>query len=161
MVAPSYTARIAPTGEAMREGFVTKITFFADPNVTFWEKGVTPPPLEAGDPIDVSTQYNTKWKTFGVPTLVTQGETSIRVAYDPLAYSDIIALIGVSDVISVLFPVTDDVSGDTLAFYGYLKSFEPDEMVEGSQPEATITIATTNLDTGSNTEEAPVYAVGA
>ena len=46
--------------------------------------------------------------------------------------------------------------GSTLAFYGYLKNFEPQDSEEGSDPEANITIQPTNWDNANSTEEAPV-----
>ena len=153
--APTPTTRVTPTGQPMRDGFGTwgtLITFASDANVTFWEKGVQPPGIDGGDNIEASTMHNVNWRTFGVPGLKTLTDGSTRVAYDPSVFDEIVALINVEDTITVTFP-----NGDTLAFYGRLRSFEPDELVEGSQPEATANFAPTNWDATNNVEAAPVF----
>jgi hypothetical protein len=58
--------------------------------------------------------------------------------------------INVNDEITVTFS-----DGSTLAFWGFLKSFEPSENTEGEQPEAEITIFPTNVD-NSGAEQVPV-----
>jgi len=156
MAAPATTTRVTPTGEPMRDGYQALIAFASDSNVTFWEKGVQPPGIDGGEPIEASTMHNTNWRTFGTPGLKTLTPSTSRVAYDPAVIPEIVALINVEGAITVHFP-----NGGTLDFYGRLQSFEPDELVEGQQPEATITIAPTNWDPSNNVEEAPVYTAPA
>ena len=152
MAAPSPTTRTPPTGQPMRDGYQTLITFENADSIIFWEKGVQPPGLEGGDPIDATTMHNETWRTFGTPALITLTPSSTRVAYDPAVFDTIVSIINVETTITITFP-----DGSTLAFFGRLQNFEPDELVEGSQPEASVTIAATNWDTGDNTEAAPLY----
>lgn len=152
MAAPTPTARVTPTGQPMRDGYSSFITFATDSNVTFWEKGVQPPGLDGGDSIEASTMHNSAWRTFGTPALITLTDATSRVAYDAGVFDEIVALVNVETTITITFP-----DGSTLAFYGRLKIFAPDEMVEGTQPEAAVTITSTNWDPVNDTEEEPVY----
>ncbi|GIW60121.1 MAG: hypothetical protein KatS3mg087_1187 [Patescibacteria group bacterium] len=145
------TARTAPTGKRLSDGFSTKIAFAADPDVTFWEISVTPPGWDGGDKIDDTTMFNTAYRTFAPRKLIEGTDISAVVAYDPKVINEILALINVNGWITVHFP-----NGDTLDFVGYLKSFVPSELSEGERPTADITIVVTNrLDTG--VETAPVF----
>lgn len=152
MSAPTHTARPTPSGQPMRDGYQTLVAFAANPNVLFWEKGVTPPGIDGGDNIEASTMHNTLWMTFGTPALQTLTDSEIRAAYDPALFDDILALVNVETVITIHFP-----DASKYSFYGRLRSFTPDELVSGTQPECTIVVAATNWDPSANTEEAPVY----
>jgi len=107
--------------------------------------------LDGGDAIETSTMHNSTYRTFLARSLITLGETSITVAYDPDVYDEIIGIINVNTSISVHFP-----DGSTLTFYGYLRTFEPGDNTEGEQPEATITVQPTNYDPANNLEAGPV-----
>jgi hypothetical protein len=76
----------------------------------------------------------------------------MRCAYDPAVYPQIIALVNVKTTVSILFP-----NGTKLSFFGVLRTFIPDELVEGTQPEATCEISPTNTDPSTGSEEDPVY----
>jgi len=79
-------------------------------------------------------------------------EASCTVTYDPAVYDEIVALLNVETTITVFFA-----DGSTLAFYGFLRTFTPGECVEGSQPDAAITIQPTNRDVVTPfAEEGPV-----
>lgn len=151
MTAPTLTARTTPVGLKLNDGFSTKIAFAADPDISFWEKTVQPPGWDGGDAIDVTTMHNTTYRTFAARALVTLTESSLTVMYDPACYTQIRAIINVETSISVHFP-----DGSTLTFYGYLRSFEVGDHVEGEPPEATIVIQPTNVDPVTGGEEAPV-----
>lgn len=151
MSAPANTARQTPVGQPMRKGYRSLVVFKSNPAIIFWEKGVTPPGLDGGDAIDSTTMHNDTYRTLGPQALVTMTEMSCRVAYDVDLYDDIIDLINVEDEITVHFA-----TGRCVSFWGFLRSFEADEMVESGQPEATITIQPTNWDPNTNEEEPPV-----
>jgi len=151
MAAPTLTARVAPLGIALADGYSTKIAFAADSDISFWEKSVSPPSLDGGDTIEVSTMHNSVYRTFAARALITLGESSITAAYDPDAYDEIIGIINVNTSVTVHFP-----DGSTLTFWGYLRTFEPGDNTEGEQPEATITIQPTNVDPSSGHEHGPV-----
>lgn len=154
MTAPSPSARVTPTGSVLRDGYQALITFEADTDVTFWERSIQPPSVEGGDMIDNTTQHNTSWRTGSPRSLLTLGNAECTVTYDPKVYDEIISLINTNTTVTVHFPDTS-----SLAFFGYLQSFSPSSIEEGSDPEATVTIVATNIDPASGEEEGPVYTV--
>ena len=152
MTAPeAASSRPTPDGIPLGDGYSTKITIADDTDISFWEKAVTPPGLDGGDEIDLTTMHNTSYRTFGSRALATMTEMSCTALYDPDVYDEILAIINVETTITVFFP-----DGSTLAFYGFLKRFEPGELVEGTPPECTITIQPTNQDPTSRAEESAV-----
>lgn len=60
-------------------------------------------------------------------------------------------MVNVEQTITITFP-----DGSTLAFYGFMKSFEPDNLEEGTFPIATVAFVPTNADPTTGDEEAPV-----
>lgn len=150
-VAPSPTARGTPSGIKIDDGFRTLVTLAVNPTISFWEKSVTPPGLEGGDPVETSTMHNLTYRTMNPRKLITMTEFTMTAAYDPAVYSQIVSNINRKTTITVRFP-----DGSTLAFYGYLRNFQPGELVEGEQPEATITVVPTNQDPTTGSEESPV-----
>lgn len=153
MAAPTPTTRQAPTGIKLKDGHSTKITFENDPDVCFWEKQVTPPGMDGGDAIEQTTMHSIRWREMAPRQLVTLTPMQTTVAYDPDVYNSVLALLNVEDVITVEFP-----DGSTLAFYGFLRTFSPAALVEGTQPEATIEIVPTNFDFVNKVEAGPALA---
>ncbi len=151
MTTPSTTARQTPAGIKIDDGFSTKIAFARAPTVSFWEKTVKPPGLDGGDPVDTNTMHNVAWRTKSPRQLKTMTESTTMAAYDPAVYTQIVELINKEGSITVHFP-----DGSTLDFYGYLQKFEPGDLKEGEQPEASITIVTTNQDPVTGAETPPV-----
>lgn len=148
---PATTTRQTPAGIRLKNGHRTVIAFALDPDVSLWEIGVQPPGLDGGDAIDTTTQHNTTWRTMAPASLVTMTEASVTVAYDPDLYNQILALLNQEGSITVHFP-----DGSTLDFFGYLRTFEPEENVENEMPQATVTIQPTNQDPTTGAEAAPV-----
>ncbi len=153
MGTPATTARVAPLGVRMGDGFSTKIAFAADPNIEFWELTVGPPGLDGGDAIETTTMHNVTWRSMQPRALLTLSQFSLTALYDPLVYDSIIALINVETDITVHFP-----DADTLDFFGFLQNFEPQDHEEGSPPTATVTITPTNVDPADGSEAAPVMS---
>jgi hypothetical protein len=156
MTAPSVTERADPGAtntynKMLENGYRTLIAFSLDTDISFWEKSVTPPPLDVGDPIDITTMHNDTWKTKAAPALADTGVCTTTVAYDPDVYNQILAIMGTVGEFTVHLP-----DESTLSFWGYLQKFEPAELVNGTFPEATITIVPTNYDRANGTEEAMV-----
>lgn len=151
MSAPTPTARSTPAGIKMDDGFSSLITLAADVDISFWEKTVQPPGIDGGDMIETTTMHNTVWRTGAPRALATLTPMTTRVAYDPDVYDEILAIINDRTTITVTFP-----DGSTLAFYGYLQKFEPQDMEEGKPPEATVTIVPTNYDPTAHEEAGPV-----
>lgn len=150
MAAPVATARGTPSGIPMKDGYRALFTFGTEPTVGFWEKTVTPPGFDAGDKIDTTTMHNNDLRTFEPRQLVTMTPAGATCAYDPGVITNIMSLIGRKDTITIRF--TD---GTTWAFFGFLKSFTPQEMSEGAQPTAQVSIEPTNKDS-SDVERLPV-----
>lgn len=152
MTAPSATARTSPSGRYFEDGYQTLITFAADADVQLWEKTVKPPGYNGGDEIDVTTMHNTALRTKAPRALIDMTNGSITCGYKGTAYAQTKALINVETTITVTFP-----NGSTLAFYGYLKNFDPGDHSEGAMPEASCEFVCTNRDPTTGEEEAAVY----
>jgi len=120
-------------------------------NVIAKEKGVTPPSIEGGGKIDITTMRNSDVRTFYPKQLYTMGDGSVTVAWDPLLYGEMQSVIGVNQTITITFP--DDT---TLEYWGTLDGFAPNEQVEGEQPTAVLTIIATNLN-DSDEETEPTW----
>jgi len=152
MAAPATTTRTTPAGKLLEDGYQALIAFERDPDVSFWEKSVGSPSLDGGDPIDITTQHSSTWRTMSPRSLITSGEFTVTAAYDPDVHNNIVNnLLNQRGSVTITYP-----DGSTLDFYGFLRVFEPQPMVEGTQPEANITITPTNYDPVNDVEEAPV-----
>ena len=134
-------ARGTPAGLPLRDGFYTVITFGTDDTLSIWEKSTTPPGQDGGDPIDTTTFHNSVFRTKYPRTLIETTDGTIVCAYDPGDLDAILGHINVNQSITVTF---NDES--TQAFWGYMKSFTPNEHSDGEQPEATVEFVITNTD---------------
>ncbi len=153
MAAPSPTARQTPVGIWLDSGHSTKITIGADPDISFWEKTVTPPGMDAGDAIDTTTMHSTRYITKAPQPLVDMTDISGTASYDPAVLTQIVAVLGVKTTITVTFP-----DGTTWAVYGFLRSFAPQENSRPNQPVANYTITVTNWDPSNRVEVGPAVA---
>jgi hypothetical protein len=139
--------------EGLRDGFPTTITL-AGAGTTFWEKTVQPPGIDGGEAIETTTMRNTAVRTRGPRHLYDVSPVEVSAAYDPTAYTTIIANVNVNQSIITTFP-----DGGTITWWGFLKSFIPESNEEGKQPVARITLIPTNRNS-SGVETAPVIAAG-
>lgn len=151
MAAPGDTVRQTPAGIYLKNGYSTKVAFARAPSISLWERTAKPPGVEGGDGIDTTTMFNTTYRTMAARTLITLGESSFKAAYDPNVYNTILTLVNQEGAITHHFP-----DGSTLSYFGFLKGFEPDEMQEGTMPEATVSIVPTNYDPVAHVEADPV-----
>lgn len=152
MTAPAYSSRVTPSVPKMNDGYRALVSFAADPDVGFYEKGIKPPGYDGGDEIPTTTMHNTTWRTFAPRQLKTLSPATGTAAYAPDSLADILALININQAITFHYP-----SGDAMSAYGYLKLFEPQELQEGQQPEAQFTIVWTNTDPSTGATEGPAY----
>lgn len=155
MAAPTLTARGTPAGFMLENGFVSKIAFARLPTVSFWEKSVQPPSIDGGDPVDITTMFNTKvtTKTPNSP-LYDMGACVVVAAYDPNCLTQIRStLINQPGGVSNHYP-----DGTTDTWWGFLQKAEPSVLVRGEPPEITLTIMPTNYDPANNVEAEPVLA---
>jgi len=135
----------------MDDGFATIITFANIPSVRIFEKEVTPPGIQAGGAVDTTTMRNTTWRTQSPKRLKTLTPVTTTVAYATEAYSQIFAVVGVLQEITVTFP-----DHSTIKFWGWIDEFTPASNTEGEQPTASMTIQPSNHDL-DGVESAPVY----
>ena len=151
MAAPSVVMSLhAPEGIPLGDGHGTLITFAASSTVSFWEMTVTPPGADGGEPVATTSMHNDLWRTKRPRQLIELTDCSLNAQYDPNLYTDILTLINVETTIGVRFP-----DGSLMAFYGYLRSFTPQEIQEGSPPTANIVIVPTNWDPVNHVEAGP------
>ena len=149
-------ARGTPTGTMLNNGYQSLVAFTDNATLGVWEKEVTAPGLDNGDKVDITTMHNATYKTFAASALVEVTDSSMTVAYDPATLSALVLLLTtapVNQVISYHFP-----DGSSWDVFGYLKSFTPESLSNGSQPQASVTIIHTNLNIASPpVEQEPVY----
>jgi len=134
----------------MKDGYRSLVTFAVDPDILLWEVGSTPPGFDGGDPIDTTNMFTGTWRVMRSRSLITLTPASLRVNYAVLVYPQIQAICNVETTVTFHFP-----SGNYVAFYGYLRQFEPSENQEGEDPEATATIQPTNWDPTNNVVAGP------
>lgn len=132
------------------DGFKTVYTI-AGITAKFDEISVQPPEMDSGGEIDQTSMRNTKWRTSAGKQLIKLGPMTAKVKYEPATYPQIQAILGVTKLITITWP-----DGATLAFYGFVDKFTPDELVEGTRPEASMTIIPT-MQTAVVVETAPAY----
>lgn len=125
------------------DGFSTLILFDLDPNVSLWEKTVTPPGWDGGGEIDTTTMRNEFYRTRSPKSLVTLTNSTLVCAYDPIAYNEIFFMLNLNQIITMQFP-----DGQVLQFWGWLNLFQPNEHKEGEQPTAQVVIIPSNQNAG-------------
>jgi hypothetical protein len=142
----------------MPEGYRATVAFSLKASLQLWERDLKPPGLDGGNMIDITTQFNNKWRTGFAQSLVKVDPISFTAAYDPDAYTDIINTLLNAKTGSITFWLP---SGDSIDMYGYLQKFEPQELKIGEYPMAQCTIEITNYDTANFLEVGPVYVAAA
>jgi hypothetical protein len=138
-----------PTGRRLDDGHSTTISFPYDPTIGLWEKEVQPPGVDGGDPVDTTTMRNVLYRTMNPRKLKTLTAATFKVAYDETHTLRIHAMTNINQLLVATFP-----TGAPFSFWGYLRSFIPDALVEGQQPTATVTIQPTNQN-NSGAEVSP------
>lgn len=149
MAAPVPTARQDPDGFQLRNGHPTLFTMSSAPDLEIWEAEVQPPGEDVGEPIDFSSHHNVGYRTLAAPSLVSGTPHVVTGGYDPAFRVVVAALMGIDQTFTVTFP-----SGQTLAYFGYIQSYEFSPLVVGEMPTVSLTIISTNFDP-VNCVEAP------
>lgn len=133
------------------DGHSTKISLVD--GTTLWEKEVTPPGLTGAGAINTTTMRNAVFRTKAPKKLKELTDSAVTVAYDASAYSSILTNMLTNQEITITFP-----DGGTYVFWGWIESFEPDQLQEGEQPTASMVIIASNEDDSTPpVETAPVY----
>lgn len=137
----------------LEDGFKTLIEFSSNPTIKLYEIEVTPSGVDGGDAIPTSTMRNTAWRTQSPPKLKSATDGGATCAYETSVLPQIIAMVNVKQSIKFTFP-----DGETHTIWGWLKSFIPGALVEGSMPTAEVSIIPSNSN-ASGVEVAPVHAL--
>ena len=156
MAAPSPVTRTAPTQPKLENGFVWKIGFSQDVDISLYEVSLNPPGLDGGDPIDVTTQWSVALREKALRGLIDIPDFTFTCGYNPIVHSQLIAIINDNGAISIDWP-----NGDKLTFYGALRVAEYDALEEGTFPMITCTVTVTNRDPINKVQAAPVFTEGA
>jgi hypothetical protein len=134
------------------DGFRTIVLFSLFPNIQFWEKTVQPVGADGGGANDTTTMRNNLYRTHAPKKLITLTELSATYAYDPAVYNTIMSMINQNQLVTQCFP-----DGSQLAFYGWLNTFKPNEITEGAQPTAAVTVIASNQNLAGY-ETGPAYS---
>ena len=142
------------SGNRMDDGFSTEVTFSENPDLKVWAKTVKPPGVSGGGAIQTTTMKNTRIRTKKPKQLydITDGE--LKCAYDPAVIVEILEMLQVLQQITVTFA---DNSSQT--FWGWLESFQPDDLSEGEQPTAAVQFMASGED-DAGVEEGITYGSG-
>lgn len=149
MPAPAVTARIAPVGIDLQDGYQSFIAFALDPDISFWEVSLTPPGRESSM-IDQTTMHNDEYETQSVHHLKKVGDITGKAGYDPAVKSQIDAIIGRNGSVTFHYP-----DGSTESVWATLQSATHDEHSRKTKPMINFTIVCTNRDNAGD-EQAPV-----
>jgi hypothetical protein len=144
MSTPAYQLRLD-------DGFSTIIELEYLPTVKLFEKEVTPPGYNGGNPIDTTTMRNIAYRTQAPRHLKSLTKMTVTAAYATEVLPQIWQQINKNQVIMITFP-----DGSGLHFHGYIQEFTPSAHKEGEQPTATVTIESTMRDSNGN-EVGPLY----
>lgn len=146
------TARTAPTGKKMKNGWRTTFTLQNKPGLDIFEKEVKPVGYDGGDAIDTSTMWNNQVHTYAARKLIKGTDCSVKGAFDPDVYPDLLTQINSEQIITNTFP-----NGATICWYGFLKSAEPDSLKDGAQPDFNLVFVPTFTDPVTQAEVPPLF----
>lgn len=151
MAAPAPSVRIAPTGIKLKDGYQALIALSHNTALSLWEMESKPPGVDGGDAINATTMQNAAWREMRARALKTLTPQTVKFAYDPALYTQLLTEVNREQTITHAWG-----DGSTLAYYGFLKGVEFDNLVEGQMPTGTATIQPTNFDPVNHVEAGPV-----
>lgn len=139
-------------GHGIFLAFAVDSSFFLSVDPT----SITPPGVDGGDKIDQTSHSNSAFRTAYPRKLKEITDSSFTAMFDPDYYSNIINnVINKNTLITFTFP-----DSSTVAVYGYLKSFAPNEFVEGEPATGEFEIVITNVHSDTGVETGPAYTPG-
>lgn len=141
MVAPTPTVRTTPTAWKIDQGFRILVTNALNAGIALFEIEVTPGGLDNGDPIDTSTQYQTKYHVRRPRALNKADGAKIKAQLAAGTRNELDALIGKETTITEKYP-----DGSTYCYYGYYKSVKYDAFKEGEKPTCEVEVVETDWD---------------
>lgn len=115
--------------------------------VVLHEKAVTPPGMDIGEKVDTTGMRNQVVRTAVPGQLIETTPGQMTCAYDPAFLVTAQSQLGVNQEITVTFP-----DGEVYTFWGWLRSFKPNEVKGNEQPTAECIFESGNEDdTGAET----------
>ena len=109
--------------------------------------------IDGGERLEATCLSNSDWRTYLPQTLVDVPNLTFTAAYEPSEFAALVAEVNVNQQITINFAAPLG----SITFWGFLKSFTPDEGTYGQRWTATGEIAVTNMN-ASNIETGPTYA---
>lgn len=140
----------------LTNGFNTTI-LFPGAGVVFLEHEVTPPGLDGGPMIEVTSMRNQRWRTFVPKALITLTKLDLKAEYDPMFYSTVLAQVNVNQLAACQFPTLTNTPSRKVTFWGAMNNFQPQSNKIEDLPLADVTITPTNRN-NSGVETAPSVA---
>jgi hypothetical protein len=151
MAAPATTTRQTPSGIMLDDGYISKLAFARDPDVSLWEIEVKPSGMDNGEPINLTTMHTVRYRRKGPRALLEHTNLTMKCGYDPICRGQIEDnLIGQEGSITQTWS-----DGSKEDFYGYLKSAEFSANTESEMPTVDIEIVVTNWDPVNRVEVGP------
>lgn len=155
MAAPTLNARGAVVGTRLDNGWQALLAIGTNLTIEIYEKQITPPAIDGGDPIMTDTMQNSVYVTKAPQCLQEWDDITVVCAYDPAVLSELQTLINFIDSYTIHYP-----DGTTLTLWAYLRRVESSPLQKGVQPELTLTIIITNWDPINCVEAGPVLVAG-
>jgi hypothetical protein len=149
MAAPSATARGTPTGIMLTDPHPTHITLGRHPTIAFKEKEIQPFGDDGGDPIDCTTFFNNRRRSYAPRQLISGTEATVTAAYDPSVLGVLRASINVPDTVTITHP-----DGSTEARFAFVQKVTPSSNTsDGDQPTIEVVLFPMDQDDDGNEQE--------
>ena len=128
---------------SQKTGFGCRITFGTTTGLSFEEIDTAEPGLDGGDPIEIKHNAKTTYVEKFPKALSELTNGSASVTYDPSTVATVLSAINVEQTITHTFK-----DGDSIAYYGYLKSWVPTGKNDDGQPTADIELVPCGINSG-------------
>lgn len=158
MANPAVTTRTTPAGAILTKGHKCKFAFGLLPGFVIREFEITPGEIDGGEPIPLTTFFNTVFHEQGPQTLIKTAPFMIKGFYDPDVYKDtqIKAIINRNQACTFLLP-----NLSTLNFYGFPNKFRFGTFKEGAEaPSIEVQVVVSNRDPVNLVEAGWYYVDG-
>lgn len=136
----------------LTDGHPTTVSFALNTSIKLKEVSVTPPGIDGRGPNNTTTMRNSTWTTQQPKKLKTMTDFSFVAQYDPIVYTQALAMLNQVQEITVTFSDTS-----TIKVQGWLNAVQPQDHVEGAMPTMTVSVCVSNQNS-SGVETGPTIA---